>query len=184
MTEIISLGLPPIGSVSIAAQEVSGVSTFKGSLETRAININVLEHKEHAILVSFLKAVDEGAELDCQWGSLLIQPLSSRQCRIAKRRGWTKLVTSHLEGHTSPSITCYYLKVCIDRSRSLGTAVCSYSHSERAGQIAWYYLPDPTQLDSWGDSPITCPLLIWLSREPMIHALTMAVSHVALQCRT
>lgn len=111
MTEIVSIGLPPIGSISVAAEEVSGVSTFNGSLETRRIQLDIKKHGKHAILVAFLKAVDEGAELDCQWGSLLIQPLSSRQRRIAKRRGWIKLMTSHLEGYSSPSISCYYLKV-------------------------------------------------------------------------
>lgn len=111
MTEIISVGLPPIGSISISTGEVSSVSLFKGRLETRQIHLDILKHKDHAILVSFLKAVDEGAELDCPWGSLLIQPLSKRQRKLVKRRGWVQLVTSRLEGYSTPSISCYYLIV-------------------------------------------------------------------------
>jgi hypothetical protein len=112
MTEIISIGLPPIGSISVAAEEVSGASTLKGTLETRELQLSVLTHKSHAISIAFLKAVDEGAELGSQWGSLLIQPLSGLQRKIAKRRGWVKLATTNLDGHTSPSVSCYFLKVC------------------------------------------------------------------------
>lgn len=111
MTEIISIGLPSIGSMSIEAEDVPGVSTFKGPFETRRIQLDVFKHKYHAVLVAFLKAVDEGAELDCQWGSILIQPLTSGQRRIARKRGWVQLSISHLEGQSSPTVKCYFLKV-------------------------------------------------------------------------
>lgn len=111
MTEVISIGLPPIGSISIAAEEVSSISSFKGTFETRQIYLDILTHKEHAILVAFIEEVHEGAELGCRWGPLLIQPLSRRQRKLAKRKGWVQMVTNHLEGHTSPSIKCFYLKV-------------------------------------------------------------------------
>lgn len=144
-TQLFALGLPAIISVSVAGADqpfTPSTSGRSGRYVHMHIALDFGRPRKHALLVAFSKPVRDAPELDCQYACLLLQPPSASQQRLAKRRGWTKIQTDTLEGHSNPGVTCYWIRVSIKTGPRLPKWSDSSQKEGKADRVILLARPD------------------------------------------